>query len=452
MLMPSHRAALLAASAAAITLAGAADAAAAMLSAAAAPGNPRQTVASYVAAAGEANRVVVTRLDDYAVQVSDPGAVIAPGENCIAVDPHTARCSIPAAGPGRPPFMQLARVELGDGGDSAEVLPDSKPVALDADGGAGDDRLTGALLADHLNGGGGRDELQGNGGDDALDDGDTTTTADGDVMSGGDGTDSVSYAARTAAVVVDLADPAPDGQRGEADILSSIESVTGGSADDWLEGRGSYNIIEGGAGDDHLEGHGATDNLYGGPGRDVLLGQDGNDYLDGGRGNDDVSGGDRKDSIVLAGGGADEVDCGGDRDTVHRAHADDLVHADCQAVDFRYAATPLSPWGAQAYPTVTGHGRRLVFGIDCPRPSSVDGGTLQVRERGGRGRLLAAGAIAGTAERHCRSANWKPVAVRASLTALGRTLASRDSGITSTVRLRGRGVPPVAWSIQLHTG
>lgn len=446
------RSTLLAITAASIASLGAADASAATLSAGPDPANPRQTVARYAAAAGEANDVSVSRLDDYTVQISDSGATISPGDNCVAVDAHAARCSIPAGRPNTAPFMQLAQLELGDGDDSVQVPATSKPVTLHVDGGAGDDRLTGGPLGDELNGGGGRDQLRGEGGQDRFDDGDTTATADGDEIIGGDGTDSMSYAARTAAVFVDLADPGPDGQRGEGDTLSSIEEVTGGSGDDRLEGRGSYNTIRGGAGDDRLEGHGATDNLYGGPGRDVLLGQYGDDYLDGGSGDDVLYGGNRKDRINLAGGGADEVDCGSYKDTVQRAHADDMVHADCQIVSFRYTRTPGLPWTARAYPSVVDHHRRLRFSVDCPRPATRHGGTLRLRELGGRKRLLAGGRITEAAERHCRRERSKWVTVEAPLTRLGRRLASRSSGIKSTVKLRASGMPRVAWSIRLHAG
>lgn len=438
--------------AASIASMGAVDASAATVSAGPDPNDATLTVARYAAGPGETNDVVVSRLDDHTVQIGDRGAAITAGASCVAVDGHTARCSIPAGRPDAPPFMQLAQLELGDGDDSARVLATSKPMTLHADGGAGDDRLTGGLLGDELDGGGGRDHLQGEGGADRFDDGDAGATADGDVISGGDGTDSVSYAGRSAPVIVDLADPGPDGQHGEGDTLASIESVTGGSGDDRLEGRGSYNTIHGGPGDDRLEGHGATDNLYGGPGRDVLLGQYGDDHLDGGSGDDVFYGGNRKDSIDLSGGGADEVDCGSARDTVYRAHADDLIHADCQVAAFRHTATPGSSWTALAYPALTDHRRRLRFSLDCPRPFTRHGGTLQLRELGGRERLLAGTSIGRAAERHCRSHHEDWVLVEAPLTGLGRRLASRDSGIKSTVRVRGSGLPRVAWSIRLHAG
>lgn len=439
--------------AAASTLAfGAVDASAATVSAGPDPDDARLTVARYSAAAGESNDVVVSRLGDYTVQISDAGATITPGEHCAAVDAHTARCSIPADHPDTAPFMQLAQLALGDGDDRALVATTSRPVTLHADAGPGDDQLTGGLLGDRLDGGGGRDRLQGGGGEDRFDDGDTSATADGDVIDGGEGRDAVSYAARSAPLVVDLADPGPDGQHGEGDTLSSIEEVTGGSGDDRLEGRGSPNSLHGGPGDDRLEGHGATDTLYGGPGRDVLLGQYGDDYLDGGSGDDVFYGGNRKDEIDLSGGGADRVDCGSGTDTVARPHADDLIHADCQVAAFRYTATPSLPWTARAYPAVTDGHRRLRFAIDCPRPATRHGGTLRLRELGGSKRVLASGRITQAAERRCRSHDLKWVSVEAPLTALGRRLAARSSGIKSTVGLRGSGLPPVHWSIVLRAG
>jgi hypothetical protein len=61
---------------------------------------------------------------------------------------------------------------------------------------------------------------------------DSGQTPDGDLLAGGAGNgDWISYEPRELPVMVDLADPALGGQRGEDDTLRGIENVHGGSGD-----------------------------------------------------------------------------------------------------------------------------------------------------------------------------------------------------------------------------
>jgi len=81
------------------------------------------------------------------------------------------------------------------------------------------------------------------------------------------------------------------------DILSSVENVIGGSADDILDASaaaGVAHILVGLAGNDTLVGADGADTLYGGPGDDTLKGGAGKDILYGGDGND----------VLQPGGGA----------------------------------------------------------------------------------------------------------------------------------------------------
>ncbi|HEX8101676.1 MAG TPA: hypothetical protein VF533_03620, partial [Solirubrobacteraceae bacterium] len=76
-------------------------------------------------------------------------------------------------------------------------------------------------------------------------------------------------------------DGAPnDGTGDEGDnVLATVESVTGTSGDDRLDGNDSANTLNGGPGDDELYGYGGDDALTGDDGSDELFGMEGNDAL-----------------------------------------------------------------------------------------------------------------------------------------------------------------------------
>ena len=83
-------------------------------------------IVTYVAAAGEANRVAVARAGDV-ITISDPAATIAPEAPCQAVDPHQVACyGCPGAGrdlglrrpAGRRRRHAVDRGQPRDGGDA----------------------------------------------------------------------------------------------------------------------------------------------------------------------------------------------------------------------------------------------------------------------------------------------------------------------------------------------
>jgi uncharacterized repeat protein (TIGR01451 family) len=111
-------------------------------------------------------------------------------------------------------------------------------------------------------------------------------------IDGGGGTNTLSYAAYTTAVAVDLGAGAATNLGG----IANIQNVTGGAGNDTLSGNASDNILIGGAGNDVLNG---------GPG--------GNDILLGGAGNDSLTGGPGR-SLLFGGGGADTITGGSDDD------------------------------------------------------------------------------------------------------------------------------------------
>lgn len=184
-----------------------------------------------------------------------------------------------------------------DGGPGDDTLDGGGGNDL-LDGGTGRDRLYGQHGADRLLGGDGYDQLFGGDGDDWLDGG-----AGGDDLSGGAGTDTLDYSARTAAVVVDLADGRPDdGAVGEHDdAYPDLEIVRGGAGNDVIRGSAADNVFYGNGGNDTLVGRAGKDKLYGGAGNDQLFGfqtttaADGGvqDLLDGGPGSDKARRGDK---------------------------------------------------------------------------------------------------------------------------------------------------------------
>ncbi|RDE51726.1 MAG: calcium-binding protein, partial [Candidatus Accumulibacter meliphilus] len=94
-------------------------------------------------------------------------------------------------------------------------------------------------------------------------------SAGNNVLDGGAGLDTVSYALATAAVAVNLASNAAHATGGSgSDTLISIENLVGSAYNDRLTGDGVANWLDGGAGNDTLDGGAGADTLIGGDGSD----------------------------------------------------------------------------------------------------------------------------------------------------------------------------------------
>jgi Ca2+-binding RTX toxin-like protein len=93
------------------------------------------------------------------------------------------------------------------------------------------------------------------------------------------------------------------------------DSLTGGSAGDFLFGQDGNDALFGGAGNDSLSGGSGNDFIAGGAGNDTLIGGDGNDYLDGDQGADTAFLGAGDDVFRWdQGDGSDKVDGGSGHD------------------------------------------------------------------------------------------------------------------------------------------
>jgi Ca2+-binding RTX toxin-like protein len=292
----------------------------------------------YNAAGGEPNKLTVSREGANYVFV-EGGSPPVNINGCGAVNPGS-RLECLAAG------ITEIQIFLQDNVDSLTI--DNSVAAagqprIVAEGGPGTDTLTGGDGPESLCGGPGNDTLDGGGGNDRLDfpcvDPQTDQTPGGDILNGGagddqlnggpagsplesdklfggDGTDTVDYSHRAAALTIMLDDVQNDGEGGESDnVASDVENVIGGSAGDTLVGSGAPNVLDGRDGNDVVMGGGADDTLAGGVGNDTLSGGEGGDTLTGADGDDALAGDDGNDSLSGS-GGTDTLDGGAGGDTL----------------------------------------------------------------------------------------------------------------------------------------
>ncbi len=170
--------------------------------------------------------------------------------------------------------------------------------------------INGTAAADVILGSGGADQidpLQGNdticagGGDDTVIE---RPNGDSDGVDGGEGSDTLllSVAAPASpAGTIDLGAGTAAGT-GMSASLSSLENVSGSSADDTLIGDAGSNVLDGGPGDDTIDGRAGSDTLVGGNDDDRLLARDGfADTVDCGAGAADIAQTDRLSLDSVAG-------------------------------------------------------------------------------------------------------------------------------------------------------
>ncbi|WP_313711321.1 type I secretion C-terminal target domain-containing protein [Pseudomonas sp.] len=99
-----------------------------------------------------------------------------------------------------------------------------------------------------------------------------------DLLDGGAGNDTASYATAPGGVTVDLSHIGPqDTGAAGIDTLTGIENLIGSDYNDTLIGDAGDNVLNGGLGDDVLKGGDGNDMLIGGPGNDIMTGGNGND-------------------------------------------------------------------------------------------------------------------------------------------------------------------------------
>ena len=105
--------------------------------------------------------------------------------------------------------------------------------------------------------------------------------AGNNILNGGAGVDTLSYAYATAAVTANLALTTAQATGGSgSDTLLNFENITGSNYHDKLTGNALANTLNGGAGNDTLTGGAGNDLLIGGAGLDKLYGGAGADKFD----------------------------------------------------------------------------------------------------------------------------------------------------------------------------
>ncbi len=100
-----------------------------------------------------------------------------------------------------------------------------------------------------------------------------------DSIDGAGGVDTMTYAAATQSVTVDLLDSSKNTGDAAGDELSNIESLVGSHYGDSLSGDDNGNTLNGGPGNDLLRGRGGNDWIIPGEGQDTINGGSGRDMV-----------------------------------------------------------------------------------------------------------------------------------------------------------------------------
>lgn len=224
-------------------------------------------------------------------------------------------------------LANVKRIQFDGGAGSDSIVLGNVALPLLAAGGAGADTLSGGDAADSLFGMGGEDYVFGSGGADQLDggiQGDTlfggtgddfvagfSDTATRDLLSGGDGVDTVTFAQKTdGPVSIPVGDVDPSNPAIADYVLGDFETLIGTGGDDNITTiTGGSLVVFGGAGNDRITLGSGNDRLIGGLGADTLVGGPGNDFFD------------------IADGGADQLFGGSGNDSALGSTGDDTLNS-----------------------------------------------------------------------------------------------------------------------------
>jgi hypothetical protein len=173
---------------------------------------------------------------------------------------------------------QVANILNGGGGSdtvSYETATSGVTVSLGQNGhtggGARGDQL---ISVENLIGSAYNDTLTGDDGDNVINGG----VGGKDILTGGKGNDTISYAGTSAGVTINL-NESEGGGAAKEDTIRGFENIIGTGFDDRLTGNEGNNRIDGGAGNDRIDGDKGDDILIAGAGADILTGGRGRDIF-----------------------------------------------------------------------------------------------------------------------------------------------------------------------------
>jgi Ca2+-binding RTX toxin-like protein len=220
---------------------------------------------------------------------------------------------------------------------------------------SGFQNLQGSVFNDTLTGDATENVLSGGDGDDTLNPG-ANTGGTVDLLDGGAGSDTASFAGYTANVTASLND-ATDGIATvggvQIAVLRNIENLTGGDGNDVLTGNANANVIDGGLGDDVLNGGAGLDTVSFGGTTGVTVDLSVQTAQNTGVGNDTIIGfenvrtgsgadtitGDANDNIFFDGGGVDTYTGGNGIDTVDYSAATSAVTVNLNTITAQNTGT-----------------------------------------------------------------------------------------------------------------
>jgi serralysin len=147
------------------------------------------------------------------------------------------------------------------------------------------------------------------------------------ILDGGAGNNTLSYAASTGGVAVNLNSGTVSGGDAAGDTVRNFENATGGDGHDVLIGTTGVNILKGNAGNDYFYTGAGSDTAYGGAGVDVFLGDAGSDVLYGGDDTDYIYGGAGSNNVLSGDGGVDVLYGQGSNDYLYGGEGGDYLYS-----------------------------------------------------------------------------------------------------------------------------
>jgi Ca2+-binding RTX toxin-like protein len=296
------------------------------------------------------------------------------------------------------------------GGDDEITIATPNLKSVTADGGAGDDILTGNNDADTLSGGDGDDRVIGARGGDTLNGGAGNDTL---VWNNGDGSDTMNGDGNTDEVEVngavtqgDTFTVKPNGARTDFDRTNLVPfsldidaermAINGLGGDDSITATTGPSLgltLNGGTGSDTITGGDGADLITGGDDADTLSGGAGDDRIVGDRGGDTMNGGAGDDTTVWNNGdGSDAMngEDGLDRVEVNGAGAGDAFTIAPAGNRAKFDRTNLVPFTLDV--SAEALDLRGLGGDDTFTAAAGTGALLAVTADGGSGNDVLAGA------------------------------------------------------------